>query len=311
MPGILRCQGSTLILLLGMWAAVSGCEPFDNTRREIPRGTLGEELYKVACERLVSEQMPEDVSGAQARALCHPNASASTAPAGRIRALIENRTRLVEALDRTLPASLEDELQNLLVAMLPFYDAPSELLPSNTRAIGKLLGDLMAEDDVLAALGRMSQRRGMRQPLNALGLVRPILTYPGLPDLTTAMLARIDDGGALEPEWKAVLEAAALEMATAEPSAPDDETLSIVRDLVLRRNAVFGSETPHDLYVVERDSRGLPVPAFLDGSQGFVDLDTDGLADADELGRFLAADGSLLNPATPFPVIDESGVSRD
>ena len=63
----------------------------------------------------------------------------SAAPAGsRLRALVENRARLVAALDATLPADFEDELQTLLVSMLPFYDLPTELLPRNTRAIGAL-----------------------------------------------------------------------------------------------------------------------------------------------------------------------------
>ncbi len=310
MPGILGCQGSRTALLLALCAATAGCEPFEDTRIAAPRGTLGEEIYKIACERIASEQFPDDVSGRESDELCRGAADPSTAPDGtRLRALAENRERLVEALDRMLPADLEDELQTLLVSMLPFYDPPSELLPRNTRAIGRLLADLMEDDDVKAVLGRFSQRRGMREPRQALGLARALLAYPALPDLTETALANVDDGGPLESEWGALLEAAALEMATAEPTDPSDPTLGLVRDLLLRTDDAFGGTTPR--YVVARDPRGLPVPAAIDGSLGFVDTDTDGLADVDASGRFVAADGSPLNPATPFPTLGESGVARD
>ncbi len=306
----LRRVGATLILLSTCAAGTACSEPFDTTGRPFVRGTLGEEIYKVVCKRMALEVWPSDVQGNQSRALCCGDAPPSTAPEGsRLRALAENRDRLVAALDQTLPAELEDELETMLLAMLPFYDPPRELLPSNTRAIAALLTELMADDEAMQALGRISQRRGMHPQRNALGLSRPILSYPGLPDLATSLLSVVDDGGALEPEWSDVLEAGALEMATSEPSAPDDPTLAAVRDLLFRTHASFGSATPR--HVVARDSRGLPIPAFLDGSEGFVDLDSDGLADVDDLGRFVAADGTPLDPPTPFAVVGETGVTRD
>src|SRR5262245_20564600 len=123
MPGI-RCPGSLLVSLLGIGAALSGCEPFNDTSYSQPRGTLGEEIDKLVCERMSTEAFPNDVSGREARALCNGAASASAAPEGRLRALIENRDRTVVALDRTLRADMEHDLQDLLVSMIPLYDPP-------------------------------------------------------------------------------------------------------------------------------------------------------------------------------------------
>ncbi|MBC7171119.1 MAG: hypothetical protein H5U40_01760 [Polyangiaceae bacterium] len=304
----LRFAGSAIGLLLCCHTAV-GCDQFDSTPRESSRGTLGAEIYKVVCERMAIDVYPTDVTGNKTRALCRGEAAQDSVPESRLRALAANRDRLIEALDQMLPAELEDELQTLLLSMIPFYDPPIELLPNNTRAIGALLSDLMVNEDATQALGRISHRRGLRPQQNALGLARPILSYDGLTDLAKSVLAVVNDGGALEPEWSHMLEAGALEMATAAPAEPDSRSLELTRQLLFAEHESFGTETPR--YVVARDSRGLPLPALLDGTQGFVDLDTDGLADTDELGRFLAADGSLLNPPTPFAIIGESGVSRD
>ncbi len=304
-----RAMVSRVALLLGV-AAASSCAPFDTTPVQSERGTLGEEIYKVVCERMATEVWPEDVTGYQSRELCRGDAPPSTAPAGsRLEALAENRDRLVAALDATLPEDLEDELEQLLLDILPFYDPPSELLPSNTRAVAALLTQLMEQDEVMDALGRVSARRGLRpQPL-AVGITRPLLAYDGLSELASTTFGLVANDGPIESEWTALLAASALEMTTCEPSPADDPTLSLTRDFLLRQHETFGPE--ETIYVVARDARGLPIPATLDGSEGFVDTDMDGLADVDGLGRFVDADGDVLDVPTPFAVIGESGVSRD
>src|SRR5512139_3117702 len=96
--GILGLLGSAAIL-------ISGCAPeFDSTRAAGWEGTLGEEIFKVVCQRMADEasraaheadpSVPYDVTGEPTRALCEGRADPTTAPTPRLRALSENRDRL-------------------------------------------------------------------------------------------------------------------------------------------------------------------------------------------------------------------------
>lgn len=291
-----------------------GCaEPLDTTRVAPARGTLGEEIYKVLCERIASEENPSDVSGRASRALCAGEVGPEAATTPRSRALADNRARLVEALDRILPETLEDDLQDFMLRLLPFYEAPANHIPRSTRAIARLLERLATDPAALEALERVSTRKGYRPLRNALGLARPILAYPRFPDLAVTTLDTIDVDGPAHDEFDQLLRAAALEMATAEPTAPSDgpSTLEITRDLLFRTDADFASGTPR--WVLRRDDRGLAMVALEGGAipAPFADMDRDGLADIDALGRFIDPTGALLDVATPFRVVGESGVPRD
>ena len=45
-----------------VWVSL-GCSSFDATRTPIARGTLGEKIVRVFCERMASETNPDDVMG--------------------------------------------------------------------------------------------------------------------------------------------------------------------------------------------------------------------------------------------------------
>jgi hypothetical protein len=48
---------------------------FDTTRTTPPRGTLGQELFIVLCDRVAAQALPEDVTAASWHAVCHPDAN--------------------------------------------------------------------------------------------------------------------------------------------------------------------------------------------------------------------------------------------
>ncbi|HJL00054.1 MAG TPA: hypothetical protein RMH85_21665 [Polyangiaceae bacterium LLY-WYZ-15_(1-7)] len=276
------------------------------------RGTLGEEIFRIFCQRVASDELPNDVSGRESRDVCAGTASPDAAPTPRLRAMAENRDRLVAALDQTLPEPLEDDLDHFMLQLVPFYDPPAEQLPTQTRALADLLTKLEEDDEAVGALERLSTRVGYRPLRLALGVTRPALAYPRIVELTETALTTIDEGGAAGEEWDDLLRAISLELATSEASEPEDgaSTLELTRQLLFTTRAEFAGDGG-SRYMVVRDGRGIVVPASDDGSvpAPFVDMDGDGLADVDPLGRFVGRAGLVEVPA-PFAVLGEGDVLR-
>jgi hypothetical protein len=69
--------GCALAYLAGLGCA----DEFDTTRRIPQRGSLGRELYTLACDRVGAQSLPEDVTGASYRGICHPDAKGAYASA--------------------------------------------------------------------------------------------------------------------------------------------------------------------------------------------------------------------------------------
>jgi hypothetical protein len=120
-------------------AAPFACAPqFDTTRDPPARGTVGQELFGVVCDRVGAQSLTEDMSGASFHYVCHPYPDgtyatavdqtqlpppqATTTAAGqpvtlaeatatrahavaRVAALAKDRAALIAAFDATLPAS--------------------------------------------------------------------------------------------------------------------------------------------------------------------------------------------------------------
>ncbi|MEO8874037.1 MAG: hypothetical protein ABI461_00490, partial [Polyangiaceae bacterium] len=118
----------------------TACSDFDTTRTPPPRGSIGEELFGVVCDRVGAEALREDLSGASFKNVCHKDASGTYAdtldtsalpPAAdgvvdgqgnpvtvdqqtanrnyatnRMGALIRDRGALIEAFDIIFPAVL-------------------------------------------------------------------------------------------------------------------------------------------------------------------------------------------------------------
>jgi hypothetical protein len=136
-----RCVNLLGIASLAMSSAFTpGCEAFDTERPTEKRGSVGEEIYGVLCDRLGAQALREDLSGGSFKAVCHrTSASGEFADAvdetllppfdesatdssgnlvsiekqradrakavGRVGALARRRTDLIRALDVSLPAT--------------------------------------------------------------------------------------------------------------------------------------------------------------------------------------------------------------
>jgi len=111
------------LLLLGCTLLATACgEGLDTTRTPPARGTLGEELFGVLCDRLGAQTLPEDLSGASFQRICHKGADGSYADrlaaqhlpstdgtsgralsVARLETLARHRARLISALDALFP----------------------------------------------------------------------------------------------------------------------------------------------------------------------------------------------------------------
>lgn len=316
---LLRTSWGRVAGLAALGVAAASCATDIDTERVAPaRGTIGEEVYEVVCQRFAADAYPNDVSGSMSRDLCEGRVGPEAAPASdepeahaRLVALAENRDRLVAAIDQVIPEDLGSPMNRLLVDMIPLYDPPAERLPEATRALADVLVTLSEDAEAVAALERLMHREGYRRLRNALGVARPALRYPELDVFLDTSLAAIDEGGAAERPWQDLLRAGAFEMALDEPDAnePGPSTLELTRDLLFTERAVFGAGEP--LYMARRDPRGIVRPAGGVVADPFVDTDADGLADVDSLGRFVDADGTPLDVPAPFALLDEGNVARD
>ncbi|MCA9606151.1 MAG: hypothetical protein KC619_11180 [Myxococcales bacterium] len=291
-----------------------GCAEFDTTPVAVEHGSLGEEIVQVFCERIAAEANPDDVTGVRWKPVCEGRESPPADAPPRLVALMANRARLAEALDRTLPESMSDELGTFMNELLPFFDPPEERLPTQTRRLADFLNRLSANDEAIAALERIGTRQGYRPLRLALGVTRPVLAYPDFDQFTDLALQVLLEGAARE-EFDDLSAALALEMATMEIDPSDDEgarsTLALTRRLMFTEDDLFASGRPS--WVVTRDTRGLALPNMASGRlpAPFVDTNGDGLADIDALGRFTATGGELLDLPTPFHIVDEGAVPRD
>lgn len=301
-----------LVCALAMSCAIAGCEEFDTTPLPVEHGTLGEEIYQVFCERMAAEANPDDTTGARWKPVCEGRAPLPDDSPPRLVALEANRGRLVDAIDRTIPEELTDELGNFLGELLPFFDPPAERLPNQTRRLADFLHRLSNDDEAIAALERIGNRQGYRPLRLALGVTRPVLAYPDFDRFSELALYTILEGSARE-EFDELQRALALEMATLEPPeapAPGERTtLELMRELMFTEDDLFAVGDTR--YVLVRDTRGLALPAGGVVSDPFVDTDLDGLADVDALGRFVAGDGTALLIPGPFRTLGESGIPRD
>ncbi len=257
----------------------------------------------------------------------------------RIEALGARREELIRALDEAFPdvtipvkdastctaakqpGRLLPSLKETLSRMVPLHlDGTT---PAVTRATGKLLQALRRDGEAQDALARFDARQGYLPLRVAPGLLRPLLSYPRLFELSDALLRTISSDadphgtthapGAAYPELLQLFSVLQPELANAEASDPlaaltintdpvllrpllsrPRTTLELGREVLLAEDPVFAQGAPS--FIVRRDARGYALVPRV--SAPFVDSNGDGLADVDPLGQFVTADGS--RPPTPF-----------
>src|SRR6185437_11709020 len=174
------------------------------------------------------------------------------------------------------------------------------LLPSQTRALGRLFSNLAAvgtcsgggakactfdadcgtgntcKNPVRDALSHMWGRRGYRPYQVGLGVVRPALAYPELRNLTTSALSLLAPGGSAAGELQQVFTVLKQELATAKATVSPLPTLTIdpslaqlnrprsdmefASALFLAQDPRFSSGGPSE-YIALRDRRGFVVPS--------------------------------------------------
>jgi hypothetical protein len=57
--------------VIGTVALAACANDFDTSRAVITRGSLGEEMYGVLCDRVGGQALHEDLTGASFRGVCH------------------------------------------------------------------------------------------------------------------------------------------------------------------------------------------------------------------------------------------------
>jgi hypothetical protein len=308
-----------LFASLIVWIAL-GCAPFDTTRVPAPRGTLGEEIVRVFCERMASEAHPEDVTGLAWRPVCRGDQPPPADAPLRMRVLLENRARLAAAIDRALPETTHDDLGHFVGQLLPLHDPPLERVPRNTRLLAQFLDVLSSDRAALDAMARVGTRSGYRPQRLGLGVVRPALAYPELDTFAGTALRTITDDpadatdGVAAAEWRDLQRALALELASLEPAAPlppgERSNMDLTRELLFTEDAGFSAGGP-PRWALVRDPRGLALPAGGLVSAPLADLDGDGFADVDGMGRFVDSAGTVAVIPAPFRVLGEAGIARD
>jgi hypothetical protein len=267
--------------------------------------------------------------------------------------MAQRRPDLVHAINATFPdvkipditsktpgaqVRLHDALMSFAQSITPLYETnpivPSgaPLLPSQTRAMGRLFDSMGTSQGVIGALSHMWGRRGYRPFQVGLGAVRPALAYPNLRTLTTSALALLAPGGAAASELQQVLTVMKQEMLTTTPTTPrlSDFTLDAATDqpnrprsdlefassLFLTQSPAFTTGTGSQ-YIALRDRRGIVVPAGnTPGKAGtvptpFADMNGDGYADVDAFGRFVDASGQPLSIDPPFAIPGETKTTPD
>ncbi len=391
----------TLTALVGVAVLGPACaQDLDTRRLQLTRGSVGEEIYGVVCDRIGAQALREDLTGDSFRAVCHrPNDGAfnddvdlsklpEIAPSavdgkgaqisvdqqrrnralaiGRLEALARRRVDLIRALDAVLPETpipiknldsadetkscespeaeaggeglLTAQVADMLGRMGALYQDGT--LPQSTQSLARVIEAFKSSDEAQAAWARLNGRQGYRPIETGLGVIRPIVAYPRLRDLSNASLRllsadsipyevdpkrdaegrRINVPGPANAALNTMLAAAHEELLDVKvdpklaPLVVSSDvagrivlsrprgTLELIQELLFTSDASFGSGSP--TFIVKRDARGYASvvrDANLSVMAPFVDANGDGLPDIDAAGRFTTVTGALAPSPFSFP----------
>ena len=402
----LASRALALALLASAATLTPACAHEFDTDRDLPeRGSVGEEIYGVVCDRVGAQALREDLTGASFRDVCHRTPGGDFAdkvdtaklpaidPAavdesgarvsveqqeedraraiGKIEALARRRADLIAALDATLPdekvevrdlknpdptktcepgrkgskALLADELARMLGRVGSLYEDGT--IPEATRSLGRVVDAFKESKEAREAWMRVSAREGYRPIDTALGVARPVMSYPNMRNFANATLRllaadskpydpnpqrdaegnRIPVPGPGNAAMNKMLELAREELlatkveperADALKVTPDPrlgwtilsrprDNIEILEELMFAADPSFGQVEPR--FIVRRDRRGFARLAGTTLPKPFVDEDGDGLPDVDRSGFFVTAGGGRA-PA-PFLVPGEDDTPRD
>ena len=244
--------------------------------------TVGGEVFHILCKRVAAAAYPDELTGFRFNAPCDGQAGVDEGEDLRFASMVEHRAEIVAALDQvfgdseTPPAQgagfADGELDDFLANLIPFYDKPEEWTPRATRAIGKIMEELVSgekiPEEVLKALARVAPRVGYRPLEHVLGALRPALTYPGLDELTRQFMTLVTEGGRAHPTLVDLLKAGALELAQEKDPGractPQRARCARRSTCCSSEDDAFAPEGDAPVWVVKRDERGRALPAAVD-----------------------------------------------
>ena len=341
-----------LIALAAASVGTAMCVGDFDTERVVPeqRGTLGEEVFHVVCERVDVGESPDDVDFSRARGIC---TGATTVGDGgmtmnvgpKVATMGLHRPGIVDAIDRAIPTALYADADRMLFDLLPLYGTDNgstrdggtirladggttardeDLLPQTTRALTRLLMNVVNDSAAPNAFAALSHHQGMRAPRVALGLTRALLGYPRLGEVLESTFALVREENVAHPagpardHFRALLDMAGGELARSAPAPASDQqsgtTLDAITDLVFRTDPALA--TGHPRWAVRRDHRGMPRVSTPGGAlpSPFVDVLPSGSPDgfADSIGgQFVDSRGRPLIVPTPFQANEAPDGPRD
>ncbi len=314
---------------LALLCTAVGCvSKLDTERRPADEGSFGQTVLTLMCKRVAYlEDLADgdgvtDVRGDTYRDVCRLGLPAPGDAPAALKALEAKRDELEAAVDTTFPEDFLSDLQTFLTAndFLALYDDGTTI--AATDDLVEMLRFMADDAEFAPALERLGDRIGYMPMQEALGAVRSVVNYPDMHAFLLAVLDQITEGGQAKGEWDNVVAALGVTMRNAEPVADladPERTGQLGLDVLFSTNDLLG--TSHSIPMVRRDYRGLARVAVGPGGSlplSFVDEDSDGLADADDLGRFVDAGGNPLDDShapAPFDVpssdVDEPWLYRD
>jgi hypothetical protein len=301
-----RVVAAIIIACTGLAACVSD---LDTTREPADTGSFGNTVLTLVCKRIAYlEDLNDgddivDVRGDTFRDICRLGLAPPAAAPEELKALQAKRDALVAAVDTIFPESFLSDLQTFLTSneFLALYDSGETM--QAVDALIEFLRFLEAEPDLAPALERFSLRLGYMPTTQALGAVRAFVNYPDLHEFLLVVGDQITEGGQAKVEWDNLIRGAAITMRAAEtPSDANtpERTGQLALDLLFEPNPLL--DTSRTIPLVRRDQRGVAKVAMIGGSlpAPFVDTDNDGLADVDDVGRFVDASNTPVAAPTPF-----------
>ncbi|MEE2961295.1 MAG: hypothetical protein VYA34_11165, partial [Myxococcota bacterium] len=301
------------VLLICFLLGIGCTEPFDSVRNPGPKLTLGEELYRVFCQRLAVQSFPADFTGELTSSTCLFGEEPPSDAAPAFKTLHSRRPKLIRAFELVLADSVGTDMNELLQKLVPLYD--QGIVQAQAHAVGDF-AQLMSESAlVLEGLEWVSNRDGYRPVEVANGLAAPLLDYPNMSQFLDTFLNTVFSTDDLRPIWNVLARSLGGELRSraGEPEMIDKDFQRLLSDFLLWEDSRFSEG--RRLFAVQRDPRGVvrvSGETAADWEVGFADTDFDGNPDVDQWGRFTDSQGEVLGFGSPFPSENSSASdSRD
>jgi hypothetical protein len=306
-----RTRSLLLLALASLPVAWSCADRLSTDRDGGDANSFGHLVFTLTCKRLAwmadmsDGGATDDVSGTAYAGFCRDGGSPPPGAYPEVLALDAERGLLVPAVDGAFPSGDLDALNAFFASdgFLAAYD--DGVMEKAADRLAAAFGVMADDADFAPAMARLDGRLGYRPPGAQGGLLQAIAASPGWSQLLRQVPEAVGQGGAIQGQFQGLVAAASRKLASAEPltgaaqTAPD-RTLNLAVSLMLGESPLLGTGEPR--WLVRRDHRGLPLLATPVAAP-FVDLDGDGLADADGGGHFLDAAGRVIAaPPTPFQV---------